>query len=136
MRGRLGKKAIEKRVSQLGESWQNRTGRVAWNECGLACPVDDGYFTLHAVRNARGAGIYSTLGVTAAAQWLGDSEQSVRGHYGFLDGTTLTQEDMRRAAGAGRTASVSTNNALLRNLKDAGVTDEQISRALNAAFGS
>jgi hypothetical protein len=101
-RGRDSKKIIEKRVGALRTLWQNRVGRVAWEHCGLECPTRDGDFTLHVVRNAGGAAIYASRGATATAHALGDSEASIRDHYGFLDGDSLTADIMRDAAAVGQ----------------------------------
>jgi hypothetical protein len=126
------KKKIEKRVSRLRELWKNHAGRVAWEQCGLECPAEDGYFTLHTARNASAAGIYARYGPTAAANWLGDDEASVKGHYGCLLGTSITEELMRGALGVGAIGRrpESSIESLLEHLRAVGTSEETLTATL------
>lgn len=90
--GRDGR-AVEARVSWLREAVKNRFGRIAWEHCGRKCPVQDGYFTLHSIRNVMAYYIYQSAKLagdkhpaTAAANYLGDNPSQVQDVYGGVDG--------------------------------------------------
>jgi hypothetical protein len=133
--GRPRKKQIEKRVGRLRELWKNHAGRVAWEHAGLECPTLPGYFTIHAVRNVYAAGLFIKHGQTAAANWLGDIEQSVQGHYGCLLGSSITAELMRDAGAVGAalpSAGKASLENLLGQLAESGWTEGDLMAALSA----
>ncbi|HTK48393.1 MAG TPA: hypothetical protein VL328_10525 [Gemmatimonadaceae bacterium] len=91
--------AYELRLSAARFAWQCELGPWSYATNG-SCPTEDGYFTPHCIRNAVGAELFSRFGVQRAANYLGDDEGIVRGHYGFLLGANsrvgdlaITEED-------------------------------------------
>jgi hypothetical protein len=85
--------AYELRLSAARSAWQAELGPWSYAANGY-CPTEDGYYTPHCIRNAVGAELFSRFGVQRAADYLGDDEGIVRGHYGFLTGANSRVGDL------------------------------------------
>lgn len=85
--------AYERRLSAARSAWQAELGPWSYAANGY-CPTEDGDYTPHCIRNAVGAELYSRFGVQRAANYLGDDESIVRGHYGFLSGANSRVGDL------------------------------------------
>ena len=95
--GRPPDKQLERQVNAMRSRWKNSAGRVLWAETDWECPVQDGYWTLHVIRNVMGYSLYQRDPLEAV-NYLGDSLKAVRLAYAGVGGQHISRSTFSRAA--------------------------------------
>ena len=83
----------KKGVNALRGSWQSAAAKAA-SELGLEWPTNYGEGGLHAIRNSIASGIYRQRGKEAAADYLGDSVDTVEDTYAAVDGIHVDPSEL------------------------------------------
>jgi hypothetical protein len=81
-------RALKSRKGQIGDLWKHHVAE-AFVALNFLVPIGAQRFTMHIVRNVGGHWVFQHHGLTAAANFLGDSPQSVLNTYAALDGEAV-----------------------------------------------
>ena len=95
--GRIADKALERRVNMMRDRWKNDAGRVLWAHTDWECPVEDGMWTLHVIRNVKGYSYYQ-IEPLEAANYLGDRPVAIREAYSSVGSHHISATTAQRAS--------------------------------------